>query len=203
MPRDSARILALGSRWEVAEALAEYQIAEGEVRLAVADQRPDLQLGPGLFFDHGVTRFLVNFALPFLPGGNQGRIAEAEVRRQAAAVHLETVQEMVLADVDQSSARCTIAVADRDSALRLVQAASDHERAVAGAFDRGEIGRLEVAQAVLEDSRANRALAEFMSRVAEARAALERASGVWYTHPDATWPDVTIEPRRTGSKEPP
>ncbi len=83
---DSLQEAALQSRRALRVVLADYQVAEAEVRLEVAHSWPDLQLGPGLFFDHGVGKWTVGFGLPSLPlNRNRGPIAEAEARREVAA----------------------------------------------------------------------------------------------------------------------
>lgn len=200
-PTDSLQLLALGSRWSVAEALAAYQVAEGQLRLEIARQRPDLELGPGLFFDHGITRFLVNFGLPFLPGGNTGPIAEAEARRTAAAAHVAATQEAVMVETDQALDECSGLVREFEAADSVIASAERRAEVARAAYRRGEVTRLEVAFAELQAIRASRAHQAVVRRGWQVRARLEAAVGVWATDGPARWPDVVAQPRRSDSKE--
>jgi outer membrane protein TolC len=176
--QDSLEHTALGSRWEIYRALAGYQVAEAELRLEVAKSWPDVQLGPGLFFDHGVDKWTVAFALPALPfNRNQGPIAEAEARREVAGRRVAEVQDHVLGEVGQAAAGC-MAAATEAAALDLT-GVREREALTAAAYQRGEVGRLEVAFARLELARAERRLAEAAGRVVAAGLALERAMGIW------------------------
>jgi outer membrane protein TolC len=203
LPRDSLQLAALGSRWSVAEALAAYQVAEGELRLEIARQRPDLNLGPGLFFDHGITRFLINFVLPSLPGGNSGPIAEAEARRVTAASHVAAVQEAVLVETDQALDECAGAAREIRAADSLQLSAGTRSSVINDAYQRGEVGLLEVGLANLEAVRAVQAQRAARQRGDMLRARLERAVGVWANEGPARWPDVTIQPVRPEAKEAP
>ncbi|HTO73770.1 MAG TPA: TolC family protein, partial [Gemmatimonadales bacterium] len=203
LPRDSLQYLALASRWTIAEALAEYQVAEGRLRLEIAKQRPDLELGPGLFFDHGITRFLVNFALPALPGGNTGPIGEAEAARRTAATHVAVVQEAVLIDVDGALEQCAGLSRGLAAADSFEAAARAREQLAAAAYQRGEVTRLEVGFARLAAVRATLAHNEAIRRGWMARARLEGSVGVWPADGPARWPDVTVQPVRQEPKEAP
>jgi outer membrane protein TolC len=203
VPRDSLQLLALGSRWSVAEALAAYQVAEGELRLEIARQRPDLNLGPGLFFDHGITRFLINFVLPTLPGGNTGPIREAEARRRTAAAHVAAVQEAVLVEMDEALDECDGAAREIRAADSLQLSTQTRSSVVYDSYQRGEVGLLEVGLANLEAVRAVRAQRIARQRGDMLRARLERAVGVWASEGPARWPDVTAQPVRADSKEAP
>ena len=184
-PRDSLLRLSLESRPELRRMLAEYQVAEAEVRLEVANSWPDLQLGPGLFFDHGVGKWTVGFGLPSLPlHGNRGPIGEAEARRAVAAARVNEAQEQILGEVEQAIAGCAAAMAESkalDDAgvrrrLQLVEAA----------YLRGEAGQLDLGLARLDVARADRRVTEAQGRVALAWLALERAIGLWDSRAAAT-----------------
>ncbi|MEO8139977.1 MAG: TolC family protein, partial [Gemmatimonadota bacterium] len=177
-PRDSLLRLALKSRPALRRVLAEYQMAEAEVRLEVANSWPDLQLGPGLFFDHGVGKWTIGFGLPSLPlHGNRGPIGEAEARRAVAAARVNETQEQILGEVEQAIAGCAAATTESkalDDAgvrrrLQLVEAA----------YLRGEAGQLDLDLARLDVARAERQFATVQGRVALAWLSLERAIGLW------------------------
>ncbi len=178
LSRDSLQVIALDARPSLRRVLAEYQVAESEVRVEVARSWPDLQLGPGLFFDHGVGKWTIGFGAPSLPlHGNRGPIAEAEARREVAAGRVTEVQQQILDDVEQGVAGC--AAASQESAALDMSGIRRQLQVAESAYARGEAGRLEVGLARLEVARAERRLAEARGGMALARLALERASGLW------------------------
>jgi len=201
LTHDSLQILALGSRWNVLEALAGYQAAEGDLRIEISKQRPDLQLGPGLVFDHGVTRFLIAFQMPRLPGGNHGPIAEAEARRLTQASRVAAVQEEVLSEVDAAFDACEGVMRSLAATDSLEGAADALEVANREAYRRGERGQAEVALARLGSIRAARARRAAQDQLALARARLEGAAGQWETEPPKAWPDLLADPAKPDRKE--
>ena len=201
LTRDSLQILALGARWIVLEALAGYQAAEGDLRVEISKQRPDLQLGPGLVFDHGVTRFLIAFQMPKLPGGNQGPIAEAEARRLTQASRVAAVQEEVLSEVDAARDGCESVMLTLAATDSLAAAAGAQEAVNREAYRRGERGLAEVALSRLGSIRAARARRAAEDQLALARARLEGAAGQWATAPPRTWPDLLSDPAKLDRKE--
>lgn len=177
VPRDSLQRLSLESRPALRRVLVDYQVAESEVRVEVANSWPDLQLGPGLFFDHGVGKWTIGFGLPSLPlHGNRGPIGEAEARRAVAAARVQETQEQILGEVEQAIAGCAAAMTESQALddagvrrrLQLVEAA----------YLRGEAGQLELGLARLEVARAERQVTAAQGRAALAWLALEQAIGL-------------------------
>lgn len=155
--------LALERRWDLRVRVAEYQQAEAGLRLAVAGSWPDLDLGPGIFFDHGVGKWTLGVGLPdLLLHGNRGPIGEAVAARELAGARLLEVQERVLGEVEMALAACgarrqELASVDDTAAMTRVAA-------LEAAFARGEIGRLDLILARME-----------LARLARRRAGLEGA----------------------------
>jgi len=183
---DSLERLALVDRPEVRLALADYQVAEAEVRIAVANSWPDLALGPGLFLDHGINKWTVAFGLPSLPlNRNRGPIAEAEAQREVAARRVAEVQELVIADVEQALAGC--AAAEAAAASLAVTGAEERLALADQAYQRGEVGRLDVTLAHLELVRASRRFGEAALRLTDSGLELEHAVGIWSGAPALSW----------------
>lgn len=159
--RDAAQ-----SRRDVLRALADYDIAESALRLEVAKQYPEVRLGPGYNYDHGVTKLPFSLALA-LPTYDLNRraIAQAEAARAAAGRALELAQATVLNQVDASAAALATAQANLDRATRRAlpaarRTAEGAARAVqAGAADRTEelAARAAEADAELDRLEARRA----------------------------------------------
>jgi outer membrane protein, heavy metal efflux system len=178
LSRDSLQNAALDARPVLRRALAEYQVAEAEVRVEVAKSWPDLQLGPGLFFDHGVGKWTIGFGAPSLPlHGNRGPIGEAEARREVAAARVAEVQQQILDDLEQALAGCAAARVEAQSLE--ITAVRRRMEIIDAAYARGEAGKLEVGLARLELLAAERRFAAVSVRLALARLDLERATGQW------------------------
>jgi len=187
--RDSLAALTLTRRPEIGQVLAEYAIAEGDVRLEVSKQYPDLDLGPGFIWDQGVQRWTLALTLPNLFGfRNRAAIHEAEAIRAAAAARVGEVQDGLLADVELAAGRCRGAILERAAADSLVTAAERAAELAHGAFQRGETSRLEPSLADLTVVRAERGRAAAEARVRAAGQALEAATGSWAGGTDR-WPD--------------
>jgi CRISPR system Cascade subunit CasA len=105
------------SRRDVFRALADYDIAENALRLEVAKQYPDIRIGPGYYWDHGVLKLPFNLALTLPPTDlNRANIRKAEAARTAAGRSLETVQANALAAVDHAALGLQAARVARDLA---------------------------------------------------------------------------------------
>jgi outer membrane protein TolC len=185
---------AIRGRPEIAIALAEYAISESRLRLEVARQFPDLELGPGFVWDQGVNRWALAFAVPALLGSrNRGAIAEADAAREVAALRVAEVQDSVLADLDLAVERCRGAALELVAADSVVAAAERLQRREREAYDRGETSGLEPARAELQLLRASRARRRAGRLLALASLELERAAG-GPPSPEAAWPDPREEP---------
>ena len=187
---DGLATVALGQRAEVGRALADYAAAEADLRLEVARQFPDLELGPGFIWDQGVHRWTLGLALPNLLGfRKRAPIDQAARLREAAAARVMEVQDDILAELDQAVARCRGARRERDAARSQVAAAERAAALAREAYDRGETSRLEPALAELALVRAGRARGVAEARLARADAALDRALGDWSGDRPQRWPD--------------
>jgi outer membrane protein TolC len=177
---DSLQALALRRRPEVGRALAEYAVAEGDLRVAVAGSYPDLSLGPGYTWDQGIGRWSLLFGLPHLPiGGNRGPIAEGIARRRETAARFAERQQAVLAEVAAAVAGCRVARADVEGA-ESVRAATERRAELArAAYERGEIGVVELEPLEFAETRALRDLHAARERQALAALAVETATGAW------------------------
>ena len=163
---------ALFGRADVRATLERYAAAESSLRLEIAKQYPDVEIGAGYSYDTGTNKFslgLVGLTLPLLDR-NQGPIAEANARRTQSAREFEAQQDGVLGEVDQAianvrSARHGLVLADA-----VVAAEQSRSRRIQRRFDAGEEDRLAV-----ETSRAT-LFSAALSR-AQALLGLEQAIG--------------------------
>jgi outer membrane protein TolC len=125
---------ALLSRADLERAIGDYQAREIELRQQVRAQYPQLTIGPGYLYDHGIRKATlgVSFALPVFDH-NRGPIAEASARRDAAGLHLLTVQAQILGDIDAARSAYHLAL----EALAAAHAQSERARALAESVARG------------------------------------------------------------------
>lgn len=190
--REALQQSALERRWSIRRSAAEYQVAEGQLRLEVATAAPDLALGPGIFFDQGTGKFTLGLGFPTLAlNRNRGPIGAAEAQRSVAGARLIQAQEVVLSQVDAAMAACGVArqqVSASDSLAREVEA---RFALVQAAYDRGETGRLEVTMARQELVRSRRFKLDARMRETTAALQLEYVLGAYGTRADGEWPRVT------------
>lgn len=185
------RTVALQRRYDLGAALGEYTLAEADVRVEVTRQYPDVAIGPGLAFDGGALQWTIGAGLPnLLLNRNRGPIAEAQARRVAAATRVEQVQQQVLRDLAAARFECEGAAGQVAAADSLARAADRAAALAASAYNRGEIGRTEVALARLTAFRASRARRTAQQRAELATVLLERAVGGWLSGP--TLPDAVL-----------
>jgi outer membrane protein TolC len=186
--RDSLAVVALRGRPDVGAALADYAAAEADVRLAVARQYPDLTIGPGILWDEGIPGWVLGVGLPSRGSARQrGPIAEAEAVRAEVAARARLLQDSVMAAIDSSVVACRGVRGGARSADSLVVVMQRQLDAVSAAYDRGEIGRTEIAIAELALIRARQTARVAAARGAGAGAALDRAVGRWARLASRVW----------------
>jgi cobalt-zinc-cadmium efflux system outer membrane protein len=147
----AARQATALSRPDVLHAIADYDIAEGALRTEIARQYPEVHIGPGYTYDHGVRKIPFNLTLVLPPADlNRAAIAQAEARRAEAGRSLEAVQASVLAAVDQAKS----VLASTRSALSIIR---DQERPAAQAAEAAADRALAAGEADKVDQLAARA----------------------------------------------
>lgn len=209
LPPDRLQTVALRQRYDLGAALGDYATAEADVRLQVTRQYPNVALGPGLTLGSGPIGWIFGVGLPNLVlNRNRGPIAEAEARRVTAARLAEQVQQQVLRDLVAARVECQGAAGQLAAADSLARAADLAFRLAAASYNRGEVGRTEVALAQLTAFRASRARRTAQERVDLAGVLLERSVGGWLS--PITLPDAVLlrdprppEPRDASAAAPP
>jgi cobalt-zinc-cadmium efflux system outer membrane protein len=186
---DSLQSLALRRRPEVGRGLAEYAVAEGDLRVAVAGAYPDLSLGPGFIWDQGIGRWSLLLGLPRLAlNRNRGPIGEAMARRKEAGARFAEQQQTVLEEVAAAVAACRLALADVAGADSVRQATARQAELARAAYDRGELSATALEPLELAETRALRDLHGARQRLAAAALALETVAGEWPPG-EVRWPD--------------
>jgi len=106
LTKPQVRQQALLNRADVRSALAAYAASQSALQLEIANQYPDLHLGPGYAWNAGSAGdsewdLGVTLTLPILHQ-NQGPIAAAEAKRALAAAHFLTVQAQATGEIDSA-----------------------------------------------------------------------------------------------------
>jgi outer membrane protein TolC len=115
---------ALLNRADVRGALAEYAASQSALQLEIANQYPDLHLGPGYAWNNGNAgdsqwSLGLTVTLPVL-NHNQGPVAEAEAKRMQAAAHFLTVQANAIAEIESALAGYSAALQQVTTAKALL-----------------------------------------------------------------------------------
>lgn len=167
---------ALLSRADLERALVDYASRETELHEQVRLQYPQLSLGPGYTYDHGVRKLQFNLSasLPVFDQ-NQGPIAEAEARREAAGRHVEAVQATIDSDIHGAVGRLAASRSAWESARDGRAAAERLQRQVELGYAHGEDDRVAMLNAELASVAAAQAQLAAADQVQQALGALEDA----------------------------
>jgi len=111
---------AVVNRLDIRRALAQYAAAEAGLRLEIAKQYPDINIGPGYTYEETHSFFTVaaSSTIPLF-NRNQGPIAEAEARRKEAAAAFLERQAQVIARSERALAVYTSALKELSEAESL------------------------------------------------------------------------------------
>lgn len=172
----SLREQALLARSDVERALSEYEARELELRLQVRAQFPQLTLGPGYTYDHGVKKLTLaaSLTLPIF-NRNSGPIAEAEAQRSAAGLHLESVQSTVMQEIDTARAELDQATTTLAGASETRSVAEREMNRARREQQAGAADRLDLLGAKLVLARARRSELEARAALQQSMGALENA----------------------------
>ena len=177
---EELRAIALRRRYEMGSALAAYAVREGELRIAIANQYPNLELSPGFAWDQGLNRWILGLALPqLLLNKNRGPIAEAIARRATEGSKVEAVQQLILAEVDAAVADCAASRATLEAAVALMDALHVRQRSARAAFERGEVTQFEGLSLALALDEAEAELQRSTLTRVVLGSQLSRMTGLW------------------------
>lgn len=174
-----ARAVALRQRADILGALADYAVAEAELRLQVAKQYPDLHLGPGYAWNNGNAgdsqwSLGATLELPLLDQ-NRGPIAQAEAERKLAAAKFIALQAQVCGQIDRALASVQVARTQLQTAEELLAAEHAQEESAQAQLQAGAGDRLDLLNAQLESANAALTRLDNEEKLQSALGALEDA----------------------------
>jgi outer membrane protein TolC len=176
LPRDEIERDAVLNRLDVRAALAQYAATESSLQLEIAKQYPDLDIGPGYSYEDKRSYFTVGLAatIPLL-NRNEGPIAEAEARRRRAQADFVQTQTEVIAGSKRALALYATALEALDEAGRFAAVQTRRTEATRKSVQAGEQGRLDLDDAEIERSVAERARLDALAHAQRALGYLEDA----------------------------
>nr|QOL00286.1 cobalt-zinc-cadmium resistance protein CzcC [uncultured organism] len=174
LPREEIERDAVLNRLDVRAALAHYAAAESSLQLEIAKQYPDIDIGPGYTYEEKRNYFTLGFAatLPLM-NRNQGPIAEAEARRRQAQAEFVQTQTEVISKSQRALALYAAALDGLTEADRFADMQTRRSEATRKAVQAGEQSGLDLDDAEIERSVAERAHFEALARAQRALGDLE------------------------------
>jgi cobalt-zinc-cadmium efflux system outer membrane protein len=170
------RQAALTGRADIRGALARYAAAQSALQLQIANQFPNLALGPGYTYDQGQNKFGLSLAadLPLF-NQNQGPIAEAVARRKVEAATFIALQAQILGAIDSALVGYAQATRGLAAADTLLSAQRARQARTARLFGSGQIDRPNLLAGDLEVAAAEAARTDAAAAQRVALGALEDA----------------------------
>jgi cobalt-zinc-cadmium efflux system outer membrane protein len=176
LPREEIERDAVLNRLDVRAALAKYAATESSLQLEIAKQYPDIDIGPGYTYEEKRSYFTVGFAatIPLLDR-NQGPIAEAEARRRKAQADFVATQAEAISRSNRALALYAAALDGLAEAGRYADVQARRSEATRKSVQAGEQGRLDLDDAMIERSVAERARLDALTHAQRALGDLEDA----------------------------
>jgi len=179
LTRPEVRRQALLNRADVRGALAEYAASQSALQLEIANQYPDVHLGPGYGWNTGSAgdnEWTLGLALT-LPvfNQNEGPIAEAEAKRAQTAARFLTVQTTAISEIESALAGYQAALLEAATAKRLQDNLLNRLNSVRAQAAAGEADPLAVAGAEVEFGTGEQNRLSALARAQQALGQLEDA----------------------------
>lgn len=143
---------ALLNRLDIRIALERYAAAEAKLKLEIAKQYPDIILSPGYAYEFGDKIWSLGISsLLTLINKNKLAIAEAIQLREVEAAQFEALQASVIAEVNVANAKLAQAVQMIENQKNQYRQQQFNTQRMQNRLLAGEIDRLELTYAKLEE----------------------------------------------------
>jgi cobalt-zinc-cadmium efflux system outer membrane protein len=179
LTKPAVRRQALLNRADVRGALAEYAASQSALQLEIANQYPDVHLGPGYGWNTGNAgdnewTLGLTVTLPVL-NQNQGAIAEAKAKRAEAAAHFLTVQSTAVTEIDSALAGYNAGLKKSATADRLLKDSRRQRDSIHTQVQAGEMAPLAAASAEVDYNTAAQSRLDTLVKAQQAFGQLEDA----------------------------
>ena len=197
LTKPAVRRQALLNRADVRGALAEYAASQSALQLEIANQYPDVHLGPGYGWNTGNAgdnewTLGLTVTLPVL-NQNQGAIAEARAKRAEAAAHFLTVQSTAVTEIDSALASYNAALKKSATSDKLLKDSRRQRDSVRAQVQAGEMAPLAAAGAEVDYNTAAQNRLDTLIKAQQAFGQLEDAVQSPLTLPPETLEAVKNE----------
>jgi cobalt-zinc-cadmium efflux system outer membrane protein len=155
---------SLLNRLDIRIALERYAAAEAKLKLEIAGQYPDIVISPGIAYEFGDNVWSLGLSgLLSLLNKNKVAITEATMLREVEAAQFEALQTKVILDANIANAEVNQAKQALEHQQHLLAQQQSNTQRMQRKLAAGDIDRLEMTYARLEDINAekNVAIANF------------------------------------------
>ena len=189
---------AILNRADIRGALAEYAASQSALQLEIANQYPDIHLGPGYEYDQTDNKWTlgVSLTLPIL-NQNQGAIAEARAKRELAAAHVLAAQAKAVGEIDLALAGYEAGRQQSATAGALLGNLQKRLDSVCAMQQAGELDALAVANAQVEFNTGALSRLDALVKAQQARGQLEDALQSPLVLPAAVLQNAQTNPKQT------
>jgi outer membrane protein TolC len=199
----SLQRLALQNRLDVHRRLLEFGAADADVKLAVAEQNPQITLGPGYAWDQGDNVWSLAVGLTIPPAAAaRAAVREREATRELAARQFLATQSAAILATEAAAAQYLGARERMTLAQRQAILLQEQEARMARMFDAGSADRMQRVSARLEALASQAALRQARAGSWQALARLEDAVQRPLSGDMAALPDLRAA-KLHGSASPP
>lgn len=167
--------------------MGDYSIAEARFELAVKRQYPQLTLGPGYYWDHGISKFPLDIGLTLPIDGNKGEIAESRAARDLAGKHMLALQAGIYEEIAAAERAESLARTSTDTAERRLENARHQAAQSELSLHLGESDVMERVAAEILAIRAELEVLDMRAQLQAARNNLENE-----LHTPLSGPEVSL-----------
>jgi outer membrane protein TolC len=166
--------IALHERYDIKQAMFEYQAHEAALRLEIERQYPDITLSPGFIFDQDdkIWALATSWVLPMFHH-NEAQINEALAKRRLLQKEFQVLQSNLIHELAKKRHRYIALMNSLQQAEALVKELKEREDIFQKQYDSGYTGKLDLLRNQLETLRAKRAHFEIRVSVEKSLAGLE------------------------------
>lgn len=175
MPAD-LQTTALLNRLDLRIALERYAVAEAKLKLEIAKQYPDIVIKPSYAYDFGDKIWSLGLSgLMTILTKNKLAIAEATQLREVEAKQFEALQTSVISEINIANAKLAQARQLLDNQIKLLLQQKTNTERMQRRLRAGEIDRLELSYAKLEEVLAEQNVSLASFQLASSISELENA----------------------------
>lgn len=177
---ENLRAKTLLNNPELVAALMEYNATHEALKLEIAKQIPDINIGPAYQWDAhdgGKIGLGISLTLPIF-NQNEGPIAEAKARREIAAANFNMIQTRIISGIETAKVSLVTAKKQYDLAKKLLDEERKKIKTLQSQLSKNELGKLPMLHALSEAQMIHQNVIDAEIQILRAFAELENATRV-------------------------